>query len=674
MYVNEKKTECNSWGAAVKKVKINSSMAVKEINENIDYLYKLQKDETEHQNHRLMWILTAQALIFAALCTLLSNECIKYNLNFVITNLILVGVLISISGIYSMLISQTSIGVVYELWDRYNKVLDNNEKREQMHHLISLAPSHFLVSRIKWLMFYSFAPNVFCAAWINLVLIYCLCNMVLINDFKMDVPCSICTFFIILFLVLIISHYVGKYFFYHWGYDQYKKKGKSGNSKCSSNQCKQGVDCTDSNGNIIYRGIGNNKNSVIQNSFNNYGCCNNRQCCLPDYCITMQMNNKPVSSETSTWSELRIYHIFVDRFNGGWTTAPTNRPDFIGGNINGIIDKIDYIKSMGYNAIMLTPIFKSAAYHGYHVVDYYMVDERFGTWDDFDKLVSLLHEKGMKLICDYVPNHCHITHPRFQDALNNPNSNYRSWFYFDKSKKGEYVSYQNYPDLPKFNLYDDAASDYLISVATMLAKRKVDGLRIDHVIGIPFSFLRKLRCKVKEINPDLFLFGEAWMGSSLDYSQIEFVDAEQKDKAYKGELSQDDIQLNYVDYLDGVLDFSFRNLLVNELIQSQSPKLMGNKFLEEKIKTHFAKYPDGFQLILFLDNHDTNRFLYYCKGNKFLLEEGLNLCANSYSKPYVIYYGTEKGMTNSTDISQGGENADLAVREPMAWDFKLYNI
>lgn len=56
------------------------------------------------------------------------------------------------------------------------------------------------------------------------------------------------------------------------------------------------------------------------------------------------------------------------------------------------------------------------------------------------------------------------------------------------------------------------------------------------------------------------------------------------------------------------------------------------------------------------------------------MEEGLNLCANSYSKPYVIYYGTEKGMTNSTDISQGGENADLAVREPMAWDFKLYNI
>ena len=643
-------------------------MAVKEINENVDYLYKLQKDETEHQNHRLMWILTAQALIFAALCTLLSNESDEYNLIFVIINLILVGGLISISGIYSMLISQTSIGVAYELWDRYNKISDDNEKREQMYHLLSLAPSHFLKSKIKWLMFYGFAPNVFCAAWINLVLTYCLYNVTFVNGFKIDVLCSICTFFIILLFILIISHYVGKYFLYHWGYDQNKKKKKLGNSKSFSNQGKPGDECADSNGNMVCRGIGHNENSVIQNSFNNYGCCNNKQCCLPDCCITMQMNTKTVLCGTYAWSELRIYHIFVDRFNGGWTTVPTNILDFIGGNIKGIIDKIDYIKSMGYNTVMLTPIFKSAAYHGYHVVDYHMIDEHFGTWDDFDNLVSLLHQKDMKLICDYVPNHCHVTHPIFQDALRNPNSNYRSWFYFDESKQGGYVSYQNYPDLPKFNLYDDAASDYLISVVTMLAKRKVDGLRIDHVIGIPFSFLEKLRCKVKEINPDLFLFGEAWLGASLDYSQIEFIDAEQKDKAYKGELTQDDIQLNYVGYLDGVLDFSFRNLVVDELIQSQFPKLMGNKSLEEKIKTHFAKYPKDFQLVLFLDNHDTNRFMYYCKGNKFLLEEGLNLCANSYFKPYVIYYGTEKGMTNSTDISQGGANADLAVREPMEWD------
>lgn len=636
-------------------------MAVKEINDNVDYLYKLQKDETEHQNHRLMWTLTAQALIFAALCTLLPKEKFGSDYNFVIINLILVGILISISGIYSMLISKTSIGVVYELWNEYD-ASSRDEKKEQICHRVSLAPSHFLRSRLRWLMFYSFAPNVFCAAWLNIVLTHFLHNVAFIYHLKRSAFCTVCTFIIVLLFLLIISHYVSKYFLYHWGYDHYREKRENENSNDSP---KQGKQKNELNRNTNCSGIGHEENRVILNSFNDHGCCNNGQCGLLD---TMRKN---VSCINFAWSDFKIYHVFIDRFNGGWTTAPANKPDFIGGNIKGIMDKVDYIKSMGYNAIMLTPFFKSNAYHGYHVIDYFTIDEHLGTWEDFDKLITLLHEKGMKLICDYVPNHCHIKHPLFQDAQKNTDSPYRSWFFFDNSKKGGFVSYQNYEDLPKFNLYNEATSDYLISIAVMLAERRVDGLRIDHVIGVPFPFLKKLRCKVKEKNPNLFLFGEAWMGVSLDYTQVEFVNAEQKEKAYKKELSQDDIQLNYVGYLDGVLDFSFRDLLVKEVESSKNQKsncrLLGNKSLEDKINVHFDKYPNGFELVLFLDNHDTNRFLYHCDGDRNLLQEGLILCKYSYNKPYTIYYGTERFLKNETNIFNEEENMDMHVREPMSW-------
>ena len=95
-------------------------MHQKWINKNVDYLYKLQINETEHQNHRLGWILAAQALIFTSLCALLAGN-LGSNCNFkccvIVPLIVIIGVLLSISGIYSVIISETSIGIVYETWD-----------------------------------------------------------------------------------------------------------------------------------------------------------------------------------------------------------------------------------------------------------------------------------------------------------------------------------------------------------------------------------------------------------------------------------------------------------------------------------------------------------------------------------------------------------------------------
>ena len=634
------------------------------INDNVDYLYQLQKDETAHQDHRLMWILTAQALIFTGLCSLLP-KCKMLN-DYVLILLILVGVFISVSGLYSVLISKTAIGTVYERWRKYDSGSLKKKKRP-LHHLVSLAPSHFLRSKISWLMFCHFAPNVFCAAWITLLSTYLMYKFNMCKSINDEWYLFVSLFIVLLLIIVSISHFLGKHYLYHWGYDQYHER----EDEDISSLCDNCVPCDVSAGLIptggIVRGVGYNGNGVIQNSFNNYGCS-----CQEGFinrCSTCPSKAEKFPVGIQSWEDLRIYHIMIDRFNGEWYPAKDGK-GFFGGTLQGIIKKIDYIKEMGYNAILLTPVFKSNAYHGYHTTDYETIDEHFGDWKNFDDLISVLHQNGMKLLCDYVPNHCHISHPFFQAALDNPNSPYRAWFYFDESRKGGFVSYQNFPDLPKFNLYNEVASDYLISIAVMLAKRGVDGIRIDHVIGVPFEFLKKLRAKVKKINPHLFLFGEAWFSSLNDLSQVEFISAEQKSKAYKGELTQEEIQLNYANYLDGVLDFSFRELMVNEaedaIANKSKIRLLGNKSLIERIQSHFNKYPADFQLILFLDNHDTNRFLFHCKGDKSLLQEGLTLCRNFFPKPYSVYYGTEKGMSNETDIHQK-PYGDEQVREPMDW-------
>ena len=636
------------------------------VNQNVDNLYKWQIDETGHQNHRLAWILAAQTIIFAALCTVLCAENLK---ECVIVVLILVGILISISGIYSVLISQTAIGTVFERWHQYDS-LPAKLKELPIPHVISLVPTHFLKSGFRWLMFYSFAPNVFCAAWVTLLLAYL--DFFACWNFPNVRTLYAVSFLVILVIVIFISRIFGDLFLYKWSHEEFRKSaGKNNISNQDTAGFPTGYDLNQFKNMGMYRSVGDNSNGIILNSFNDYssGCCQNEICLRCSGGETARSNK---DTKCSVWKNLRIYHLMIDRFNGGWLTPPQNSNQFLGGNLKGIIDKLDWIKKLGYNAIMLTPIFETEAYHGYHITNYEKIDKRFGDWADFDDLITIAHEKGIKVICDYVPNHCHINHPFFQAAQKDVNDPYRSWFYFDNGRKGGFVSYQNMPDLPKINLYDDGAAAYQISIAVMLAKRGVDGLRIDHVIGIPFAFLEKLRKKVKEVNSDLFLFGEAWFNPMSDLSQIEFLDMALREKAYKKELSQEDIQLSYVKYLDGVLDFTFRELLVEEMektrFQNKKCHILGNVSLENKIQAHFDKYPNNFQLILFLDNHDTNRFLFHCNGNEYLLQEGLSYCKNSFMFPCSIYYGTEQLMTNKMDIFDGRPYADLDVRDPMDWN------
>jgi glycosidase len=372
----------------------------------------------------------------------------------------------------------------------------------------------------------------------------------------------------------------------------------------------------------------------------------------------------------SLWFDgIRIYHLLIDRFNGGWQIPPKSENVFCGGTLQGVTEKLDYIKELGFNAIMLSPIFKTANYHGYHTLNFDEVDPHYGTWEDYQQLLDQAHDKGMRVICDFVPNHCWYEAPMFQESLLKNGGKHRDWFWYKNEDSDEFVSFLGFGDLPKFNLKNPEVAGFMIDKAEKLARMGVDAFRIDHAMGQPFEFLKQLRESVHAVRSDIVVFGEVWacgvgpeMAGQLffktDTRLNEFL--AQKTKPF----SQDDLQTDYVDTLDGVLDFAYRNLLLEELQAGRGIK--GNAALKSKIEAHFAKYPEDFKLVLFLDNHDTDRFMFDCHDDVNLLQEAIEL-TTELPRPFSMLYGTEQLMTIDKTIVNAEPYADLRVRNCMDW-------
>ena len=379
------------------------------------------------------------------------------------------------------------------------------------------------------------------------------------------------------------------------------------------------------------------------------------------------------------FDNIRIYHLLIDRFNGGWQVPPKSENVFCGGTLKGVIEKFDYIKDLGFNAIMLSPIFRSANYHGYHTLSFEEVDPHFGSWEDYQQLLDLAHDKGLKIICDFVPNHCWYQAPIFEQSLLKNGGKHRDWFFYPKEDSDEFVSFLGFGDLPKFNLTNPEVASFMIDKAEKLARMGVDAFRIDHALGQPHSFLKSLRQHLQAIRSDIVVFGEVWacgIGPQLA-SQLYFKTNERLQEFLSQDTKpsfQNDLQTDYVDTLDGVLDFAYRNILLEEIRAGRG--LKGNKTLRSKMKDHFAKYPADFKLVLFLDNHDTDRFLFDCQDDVNLLQDAIDLTMEQ-ERPFSFLYGTEQLMTITKTIFNAEPYADLRVRNCMNWSvapqFKIDN-
>jgi len=371
------------------------------------------------------------------------------------------------------------------------------------------------------------------------------------------------------------------------------------------------------------------------------------------------------------------YHLLIDRFAG---VPPENQsygdqPIFCGGNLKGIINRLDYLQDLGIDTLWLSPFMQATpnedGYHGYHVTDYQAVDTRFGSGEDLDELIQAAYQREMKIIADFVPNHVH-EHCEFFFEWDKKGRHVRAGFedWFKYKDNGELSAYFGYGMIPQLNLDHPPARQYMIESALFWLSRGIDGLRLDYAAGPSHDFWKAFRKTIKEHFPDAVLIGEVWH-EFLFYEHFDQVGMKNKAaKVFRERIDRDELQADYVGSLDGVLDFSFQSIMVQYF---QTVKKFGEskklkKALLTALEEHYDKYPDDFFLVSFLDNHDIDRFLFSVDGNTDFLKEAFEV-QMAQNQPALIYYGTELGLTNRAAINRDFPYSDVMVRPLMPWQW-----
>lgn len=335
-----------------------------------------------------------------------------------------------------------------------------------------------------------------------------------------------------------------------------------------------------------------------------------------------------------------IYHVFVDRFYAGdgrpWL-APRQPTGFYGGTLQGVREKLDYIGSTGANTLWLSPVFSSPSHHGYDCTDYYHVDERHGGNDALRRLVDDAHRRGMRVLLDFVANHCSNQHPFFLEAQRERASQYANWFTFTRWP-GAYASFFGVKSLPQWNLNHPPTRQYIIDAACYwLREFDIDGYRLDYTLGPSHDFWLDFHRAVRRTRRDTFCIAEA-------------VESPEVMRSYSGRI-------------EGCLDFP----LLEAMRRVFGGASMDVGQLDAFLTQRAAYFPENLVLGSFLDNHDMNRFLWMAGGDKRRLKLAA-LCQFSLPSVPIIYYGTEAGIEQSGDVRGPSGNAfHHHARTPMPW-------
>lgn len=345
------------------------------------------------------------------------------------------------------------------------------------------------------------------------------------------------------------------------------------------------------------------------------------------------------------WYEIFV-HSFYDTNNDGI------------GDLNGVTEKLDYIRDMGFNGIWLMPIHPSPTYHKYDVTDYYAIDPVYGTMEDLDRLVQEAHKRGIRVILDLVVNHSSDSHPWFREACDYirkngaPGGKYGAYYKFTEENLAGYspVSGTSYyyesrfwSGMPDLNLDSEQIRAEIVDVMRFwLQDHGVDGFRLDAVTSYytgdlqkNVDFLNWLNTEAKKIKPNCYIVGEAWVGTDAfihDYYQS----------------GVDSFFLFTASQGTGTLA---------TIVKQQNGKAYGK--LQTELQSIFASAV----MAPFLGNHDTMRPGSFMPGQENVKMAGGALAMMNGST--FVYYGEEIGM-----ISKGGNNSDPAKRIAMKWSAK----
>ncbi len=238
---------------------------------------------------------------------------------------------------------------------------------------------------------------------------------------------------------------------------------------------------------------------------------------------------------TPDWVKHAVfYQIFPDRFARSARThhppslrfkpwgAPPSEQGFQGGDLYGIVERLDYLQQLGVTALYLNPIFSSASNHRYHTFDYFQVDPLLGGNDAFRELLDEAHRRSMRVVLDGVFNHASRGFWPFHHVLENgAASPYVDWFTVHEwplnpypRHPGEGLNYEawwNLPALPKLNMGNPDVQAYILQVAEYWVDFGIDGWRLDVPAEIDDDdFWRRFRTRVKAVNPDAYICGEIW--------------------------------------------------------------------------------------------------------------------------------------------------------------------
>lgn len=370
-------------------------------------------------------------------------------------------------------------------------------------------------------------------------------------------------------------------------------------------------------------------------------------------CFVFPWMNPCDIARTPAWvNETVWYQIFPERFCNGdqsndpddvqpWKShkEPVTNQESYGGDLAGIIQKLDYLQNLGINGIYLTPINESPSTHKYDTTDYTKIDPHFGDEETFINLVNEAHKRGIRVMLDGVFNHCGYYFKQWQEVIEKgPESEYYDWFMinewpFDKAggcaKKKQYYAFAFFDNMPKLNTNNPEVRKYFVDIcANWVEKYGVDGIRLDVANEVSHRFCKELRYRLKAINPDVYILGEIWHNALPWLRGDEF-----------------DAVMNYP------LGESIRDFWID--------KSLSNEDFEYTINRCYTTYMQQTNDVLFnlLDSHDTKRLRNLVKS----LDEYFAQLAVLFTMPGspCIYYGTEIAMEGDFDPDN---------RRCMPWD------
>lgn len=361
----------------------------------------------------------------------------------------------------------------------------------------------------------------------------------------------------------------------------------------------------------------------------------------------------PPSGRAAQFSSWTIYHVMLEMFDNGdagndGQIRGWRHPRYAGGDLAGVLRRVDYLRDLGVNTVWLSPLFQSNTSHGYDVENYWAVGDAVGVAGDRPASLALLRrlrealaKAGIRTLLDLPLNHASRRYdrkagdplalkPKATAAKQEAEKLWESW--------GAGYQYWNFDHPP--------TRDFLRAAALYwLRDERFDGLRLDYVRGVPHDFWSELHRAVVEAKPEAFLVGECWIDAGGPEANARDLASYYRAEPVGGAQ------------FDSLLDFPLQ-AIAKEVFARGAPA----SDLELWLQRTAAIYGEGALPTYFLDNHDLARFGDWA-GDRAKLQAAVGLLA-SLSSPIVLFYGTETALAGG-EVKDGFTDSG---RIPMPWE------